>query len=146
MKDGLKLYAIDADDVTVMSAALEGAITSPGEISYSSKSRQLTLTASRVRWENDSDPEKGGSRIRSGVLITDVLSIRAKSIPQDNPTMAMELLSIQTHLKDDGHATLTLNFADDKALSLEVECINAALTDVGDPWDTEKIPSHDLEG
>lgn len=145
MKDGLKLYAIDADDLTVMSAALEGAITSPGEISYSSKSRQLSLTASRVRWENDADPSKGGSRIRCGVLITDVIAIRAKSIPQNNPTMGMELLSIQPNPQDDGIATLTFNFADDKTLSLEVECINAALTDVGDPWDTEKIPTHNLE-
>ncbi len=145
MKDGLKLYAIDADDLTVMSAALEGAITSPGEISYSSKSRQLTLTASRVRWENDADPSKGGSRIRCGVLITDIISIRAKSIPQDNPTMGMELLSILSEPGEDGGSTLTFNFADDKTLSLEVECINAALTDVGDPWDTEKIPTHNLE-
>lgn len=146
MKDGLKLYAIDADDLTVMSAALEGAITSPGEISYSSKSRQLTLTASRVRWEKNPDPVKGGSRIRCGVLITDVVAIRAKSIPQNNLTMGMELLSIEVDLQDDGIATLTLNFADDRALSLTVECINAALTDVGDAWDTEKIPTHNLEG
>ena len=145
MTDILKLYAIDPEDLTVMSAALEGAITSPGEISYSAKSRQLTLTSSRMRWEKMDATTQEGSRIRCGVLFTDVTAIRAKSIPQNDQTLGMELLSVQCTSGDDGRATLSLVFADNRTLELNVECFNAALTDVGEPWTTDKIPNHKLE-
>ena len=145
MTDILKLYAMDQEDLSVMSAALEGVITSPGEISYSSKSRQLTLTGSRMRWEKTSKTATQSSRIRCGVMITDITAIRAKSIPQDHPTLGMELLSLHCESADDGTATILLVFADDRTLELKVECVNAALTDVGDPWDTDKVPTHKLE-
>jgi hypothetical protein len=143
--DLLKLYAMDADDLQVMSAALEGAITSPGEISYLSTARQLTMTVSRMRWEKPADDEGAHSRIRCGVLITDITGIRAKSIPRDTPTLGMELLSIQCQKTDDTSAVLTLIFAEDRTLELTVECVNAALTDSGEAWVTDKIPTHDLE-
>ncbi len=145
MTDLLKLYAMDADDLQVLSAALEGAITSPGEISYSSTARQLTMTVSRMRWEKSGDGNKVSSRIRCGVLITDITGIRSKSIPRDNPTLGMELLSIQYQKLEDTSAVLSLIFADDRTLELTVECVNAALTDSGEAWTTDKIPTHDLE-
>ncbi|MBO6825581.1 MAG: DUF2948 family protein [Sneathiella sp.] len=143
--NGLKLKAISADEVEILSAALEGAITSPGELSYSSKSRQFTMTASRFMWEQfDRSASKTGHRTRSGLLITDILSARRQNLPQ-NPDTALELLSLEATAGEDGAAELTLHFAGSTSIALSVECVDIALTDVGDAWETDVIPAHELD-
>jgi len=143
--NGLKLSAIETDDVTVLSAAMEGSITSSGEMSYSSSARHFTLTSSRFMWEAFKSNTPSSSRIRSGLYIADVLSVKSSNIRQDNPTEIMELLSISVDAGDDGVATVLLNFANSGTLSLSVECVNMTLTDVGDPWQTDHNPIHDTQ-
>ncbi len=142
MTTGLKLSAIETEDLTVLSAAMEGAITSPGEISYAKPGRSFTLTSSRFMWEKFNTANKITERIRSGIYIGDVLSVKAAGISQDIPTMATELLSISCLAGEDASADIMLNFAGGGTIRLAVECINATLTDVGDPWNVEHIPFH----
>ncbi|MBL4740345.1 MAG: DUF2948 family protein [Sneathiella sp.] len=143
VSNGLKLSANVTDDVTVLSAAMEGSITSSGEMSYSSSARHFTLTSSRFMWETFKESAASSSRIRSGLYIADVLSVKSSNLRQGNPTDVMELLSISIDAGEDGAATVFLNFANDATLSLSVECINMTLTDVGDPWATDHIPTHE---
>lgn len=145
MGRNLKLLALDLDDVEVISAALEGAITSPGEMSFDRTSRHFMLTSSRVRWEDKSTNSNEVERTRCGLLITDVTNIRAKNIPQQERTMTMELLSIACQVGDDLATTLHLNFAGDKTIEIAAECVNLALTDAGESWKTHHIPTHDVE-
>ena len=145
MSDGLKLSANETDDVTVLSAAMEGSITSSGEMSYSSSARHFTLTSSRFMWESFDGDTASARRIRSGLYIADVLSVKSVNIQQDKPTDVMELLSLSVETGLDGGATIFLNLADNRTLSLSVECINMILTDVGDPWATDHVPSHETQ-
>lgn len=145
VSNGLKLSALEADDVAVLSAAMEGSITSSGEMSYSSSARHFTLTSSRFMWEDFKGDNSTSNRIRSGFYIGDVLSVKSTVIQQDRPTDAMELLSISMDGGEDGTATVFLNFAGGGTLSLGVECINMSLTDVGDCWQTDHIPTHDTQ-
>ncbi len=141
MGDGLKLKAMEADEINILSAAMEGAITSPGEISYSPKGRHFTMTCSRFMWEDKNGP---GMRIRSGLFISDILSAKRQNMP-DNSETAMELLSVAAEAGEDGMADLTLNFAGNCTIALSVECVDMTLTDVGEAWKTDAIPHHDLE-
>ncbi|MBE7635252.1 DUF2948 family protein [Sneathiella sp. P13V-1] len=141
MGDGLKLKAMEADEVNILSAAMEGAITSPGEISYSPKGRHFTMTCSRFMWE---DQETSNQRIRSGLFISDILAAKRQNVPE-KPETAMELLSIEAVAGDDGLADLTLTFAGNCTIALSVECVDMTLTDVGDAWKTDAVPHHDLE-
>jgi hypothetical protein len=140
--DGLKLKAAEIEDVSVISAAIEGAITSPGELGYSAISRTLTLTASRFMWEQFQKAPENTLRTRCGLLFGDVLSVKAQGISPDRPTEVLELLSLTCIPGEDGSAIVNLIFAGNAALRLSVECIDIALTDVGDPWGTDKIPDH----
>ncbi len=141
MGDGLKLKAMDAEEVSILSAAMEGAITSPGEISYSPKGRHFTMTCSRFMWEEKNEP---AHRVRAGLFISDILSAKRQNMPVKSDT-AMELLSIEAVAGDDGLAELTLSFAGGCTVALSVECVDITLTDAGDPWETDVIPHHDLE-
>ncbi|MEH6405471.1 MAG: DUF2948 family protein [Sneathiella sp.] len=145
MSNGLKLSANEADDATVLSAAMEGSITSSGEMSYSSSARHFTLTSSRFMWEAFEGDKTSASRIRSGLYIADVLSVKSVNIQQDKPTDVMELLSLSIEAGLDGAGTISLNFAENRTLNLSVECINMSLTDVGDPWATDHIPTHETQ-
>lgn len=142
MSKGLKLSAMEAEDIIILSAAMEGAITSPGEMSLSQIGRNFTLTASRFMWEKENATTTSAQRIRSGLYLGDILSVKSSGIAQDNPTTAMELLNISCKSGEDGTAEIQLNFANNGTLLLDVECINAALTDIGDPWKVDVIPTH----
>ncbi|WP_169543173.1 DUF2948 family protein [Sneathiella aquimaris] len=142
MANGLKLKAAEIEDISVFSAAIEGAITSPGELGYSAINRTFTLTASRFMWEQFQTSPENALRTRCGLLFSDVLSVKAQGISPDRPTEVLELLSITCTPGEDGSAILNLIFAGNAALRLSVECIDIALTDVGAPWETDKIPDH----
>ncbi len=141
MSEGLKLRAIEPEDITILSAAVEGAITSPGEISYSQTSRTFTLTSSRFMWEKHKSAKPVAQRIRSGLFFADILSVKTSGIAQTPRTAVMELLSISCETGKDGTAEIKLNFANDPTLLLNAECINVTLTDVGDSWTVERVPS-----
>ncbi|MCG8493408.1 MAG: DUF2948 family protein [Sneathiellales bacterium] len=143
MIQGLKLKAQEEEDLAVLSAALEGAISSPGELGYSSSNRAFTMTASRFMWEQKSS--SSSYRVRTGLYCSGILSVRANGISQDQRDVALELLSMDCTAGEDGSAVLDLNFAGGGTIRMELECIDLTLTDVGDPWETDKIPSHDTE-
>ncbi|WP_288903545.1 DUF2948 family protein [uncultured Sneathiella sp.] len=146
MPKSLKLIAAEIEDMEILSAALEGMITSPGEMSYLKSARAFTVMGSRFKWEDvTDDPEKDNSwlRIRSGLYFGDVMRVKAVGVSQNNPTEVLELLSLSTHLGEAGQAEICLNFAGGGTLCLTMECINVTLTDTGEPWTTERKPGHD---
>ena len=70
MPDPLRLLAEDADDLSVISAALQDAVARIGDIAYEKASRRLTLAFNRYRWE------QGGERVRCGLQLGSVLAVR----------------------------------------------------------------------
>ncbi len=146
MPEGLKLVAATPDDLEILSAALEGTITSPGEMSFLRSRRAFTLMGSRFKWEDISDaPDHQGAwyRIRSGVYISDVLAVQSSGISQSAPTEVLELLNISVEMKDNIAADICLEFAGGGTIKLDVECINVTLTDVDKAWPTQQKPVHE---
>ncbi|MCR9214329.1 MAG: DUF2948 family protein [Proteobacteria bacterium] len=146
MPEGLKLVAANTDDLEILSAALEGTITSPGEMSFLRSRRAFTLMGSRFKWEDVTDEvDQHGAwfRIRSGVYVSDVLAVQSSGISQSTPTEVLELLNISVEMKDDIAADICLEFAGGGTIKLDVECINVTLTDVDKAWQTEQKPVHE---
>ncbi|PHQ69072.1 MAG: hypothetical protein COB93_08965, partial [Sneathiella sp.] len=124
MPDGLKLIATEAEELEILSAALEGTITSPGEMSFLRTDRAFTLTGSRFRWEKINNR----SRVRSGVYFGDVIAVKSTGISQKAPTEMLELLTISVQSGEDAAAEISLNFAGSGTILLATECINVTLT------------------
>lgn len=144
MSEGLKLRAMESEDITILSAAMEGAITSPGEMSYSQTGHAFTMTSSRFMWEKHNEDNSDALRIRNGLFFADILAVKTSGISQGNRTEVMELLNISYEARKDGTGEIRLNFANEGTLLLNAECINVTLTDVGDNWTAENIPSHEI--
>lgn len=134
----LRLLAQDQDDLAVISAALQDAIAKVGDISYEAKARRLTIAFNRFRWEGG-----GRQRVRSALQIGGVLALQARKIRRDRRDAVVELLAIGFEAGEPPGGVLTLSFAGGGDLRADVECVDAVLADVSEPWPTPRAPAHE---
>jgi hypothetical protein len=135
----LRLLAQDADDLAVISAALQDAVGKVGDIAFEPAARRLTLAFNRYRWEG-----KGGERVRCALQIGSVMGVQARRIRRAAKDAVVELLAVAFEPGDAPGGTVTLSFAGGGDLRASVECLDAVLADVSDPWSTPRKPTHDL--
>jgi len=134
----LQLLAEDPDDLAVISAALQDAVAKIGDISYEAKARRLTIALNRFRWETGAR-----QRVRSALQIGGVMSLQARKIRRDRRDAVVELLTIGFEPGEPPGGVLTLSFAGGGDLRAQIECVDAVLADVSEPWPTPRAPSHE---
>ncbi len=141
--DLLKLVALDADDLAVVSAHLQDAIVRVGDIAYLPAEHRFALAARRFDWEaGPADPPR---RRLTGVHFERVLAVRTRGVDRSNPDAVLNLLAVTFELTNDPSGTATLIFADGGAIQLDLECIEAQMKDLGPIWEAEGRPSHDID-
>ena len=143
MKDAkpLRLTARDPQDLVVVSACLQDAITRRGELVFRLKRHRFAATFNRFRWESRFAGERPAERVQAGVHFDSVLRVQARGIGSD-PDGLLELLTITANEKDDGAADIFLEFAGGGSVRLEAECIDCYLNDLGEPWPARRTPAH----
>jgi hypothetical protein len=139
----LTLAAQDEDDLQIISARLQDAVTRVGELAFLPRSRRFAAVFNRYRWEAGD-----GSRIGAGLSFEGVRAATARNIRRDDPEAVLCLLAIRFHTADaDAPAgTVELVFAGGGSMRLEVECIDATLSDMGEPYKARARPSHEDNG
>ncbi|MEX1148141.1 MAG: DUF2948 family protein [Sphingomonadales bacterium] len=148
---GLKLRAFEADDLTVISACLQDAVLTVGDMAYLPRERRFALIVNRFVWESAPDPDQPEGeaclRVRTGIHFDDVLNVSVIGIPQKSRTRVLELLAVEAFPEDETRAAIGLLFAGGGIVRLDVDCINAHLTDVSPPWPARCKPCHNaLDG
>ena len=138
----LRLLAQDADDVRVMSAALQDAVAKVGDIDYEPHAKRLTIALNRFRWEHKGPV--GSERVRAAVQVGSVLSVRARKIKREPKDGVVELLAVDFTPGDPPGGGLLFSFAGGADLLVEVECVDVVLADLSQPWPTRRAPRHDL--
>ncbi len=138
----LRLLAEDDDDLQVISAALQDALTTVGEIRYEPQARQLTIALNRFCWEC-SGPEP--VRIRAGLQLGGVLGVKSRDMALDARGAIISILALTFEPaaadEDPGGAVL-IHLAGGGDIRAEVECIDAVLSDLSDPWPAQAAPAH----
>ncbi|HLZ75535.1 DUF2948 family protein [Phenylobacterium sp.] len=133
----LRLLAQDADDLAILSAAMQDAVAKVGDIKYEAKARRLTIAFNRYCWEVD-----GGARVRSGLQLGGVLNVQARRIRRNARDAVLEVLAVTF---DEGEAPggiVTISCAGGGDLRAVVECVDAVLADISEPWPTPRAPTH----
>ncbi|MGI9169068.1 MAG: DUF2948 family protein [Caulobacteraceae bacterium] len=136
----LRLLARDADDLAVISAALQDAVARIGDIRWEPASRRLTLAFNRFRWEAEGG---AGERVRAGLQLGGVLEVKGRHLRQGAGDAVVELLALTFEPGDAPGGLITFAFAAGGDLAAKVECIDAALADLSAPWSTARKPGHD---
>lgn len=131
----LRLLAEDAEDLAIISAALQDAILRPADIVWERPARRLTVEFSRFCWEC------GGTRVRSAMQFGDVLSVKSRGLPR-LPDAPLELLAIDFEEVEAPGGKVTLMFAGGGDLRVEVECLDAVVADLSDRWEARVAPTH----
>jgi hypothetical protein len=140
----LRLIANDEEDLKILSAHLQDAVLKVADVAYLPQKRRFVMVANRYCWEC-ADAGETGLRMRCGVHFDGVLKVRAQNLSQGAPQTPMELLAISYTPGQDGAGTLDFSFAGGGRIRLEVECIDAALTDLTGPWPAAARPQHRLD-
>ncbi|WP_309091076.1 DUF2948 family protein [Phenylobacterium sp.] len=134
----LRLLAEDADDLAIISAALQDAVAKVGDVVYEPRARRLTLAFNRFRWEAGVR-----QRVRSALQLGGVLDLKARKVRRDRPDAVVELLAVTFEPAEAPGGTVTLSFAGGGDLRAQVECVDAVLADVSQPWPTPRKPAHE---
>ncbi len=150
--DKLKLKAEDIEDLTIMSAYLQDAITMMGDIVYLRDSRRFVVMLNRYVWENRC-PDTGNvlpeisipcSRIRTGLHFDDVLKIDSQNIAMSLKEHPLELLSIEAYQLENDTYHVVFVFSGKGIIRLECEMISAHMQDIGDAWPAKCHPKHEI--
>jgi len=131
----LRLLAEDADDLHIISAALQDAIMRPVDIVWEPAARRVTLKLSRFCWEC------GGTRVMAAMQFGDVTAVKSRRLPR-LPESALELLAMEFVPDEAPGGRVILMFAGGGDLRIDVECLDAVLTDLSERWPARLAPAH----
>jgi hypothetical protein len=144
--DQLKLAALDAEDLQVVSAHLQDAVLMVGDIRFLPKEKKAVFAMNRFVWDKKADKRsKEHERRRAALSVSRVLSMKATGIRQDAKGAVLELLAVTFEETDAPAGRLRLDFAGGGVVMLEVECIEVQLADLGAAWSTPNLPAHNLD-
>ena len=140
--DLLKLIALDKDDVEVISTHLQDAVLKVGDIVWRPAERRLVVGLNRFDWEAAVDATPCFRRRRTALRFDRVRAVKCRNISREDPDAVLNLLAVEFAQADPPAGFITLVFSGDAALRLEVECLEAELTDLGPSWPAAARPVH----
>jgi hypothetical protein len=159
----LKLSAKDADDLAVIAACAQDALAPIGEMAYLPAERRFVLALNRFRWDRLNaaalatrdgvrpprrqpgdaaflEAGDGGpayERVHSGLRFENVTAARTRNVDLRNRERILELLTIQGE-----PGSISLVFAGDAVIRLEITELQCYLEDFSDAWPTRWRPHH----
>lgn len=148
--DSLRLDAVDADDLAILSAHCQDSVVRLEDCSYSARSGTFDLLMNRFVWEKTEARARFSlfrrrdyERRRAGLHFTRVRGVQRIGF---DPAVGEQVLSLLTMRFEPGElpsGRIELVFAGGSAIRLDVECVEARLTDLGAAWSTTARPDHD---
>jgi hypothetical protein len=133
----LRLLAQDADDLAIISAAMQDAVAKVGDITYEPGARLLTIAFNRYCWEAG-----GSERVRSALQLGGVMKVQARKIRRAPRDAVIEVLAVSFDAGEAPGGMVTISCAGGGDLRAAVECVDAVLADISEPWPTPRAPAH----
>jgi hypothetical protein len=142
MPGGLKLKAVDAADIEVLSAILQDALVPVAEMVYLPDERRFVVIANRFRWEPGAEPlAERFERTLSGLCVENVSRVQRRGFSPLDLDRILALLALRAV-----EGAIYLEFAGGSSIRLDVAEIACRLDDLGEPWTTKWRPRHPVDG
>lgn len=155
----LKLIALDPEDLAVISANVQDAILKAGDIVFEARAKRFVAAINRFDWEQAHATQVSGQpagkssgkgraaaglheRRRSVLRFEKVRKVQSQNLKQGEADRVLSLLALTFEPTVPPAGFLTLVFADNAAIRLEVDYIEAELRDLGPTWKTRRRPDH----
>ncbi len=141
---GLKLHALDSEDLALISAHLQDALARVGDFVYLPQKRRFALAVSRFDWSAEAEGRL--ERVRTGLHFEGVTRARCRHVARDRPDGILSLLAVTFEPgPEPPEGRVRLLFAGGADILLDVECLEAQLTDIGPRWAVACRPTHQLD-
>jgi hypothetical protein len=131
MPPQLKLIALDADDLAVISAHVQDARVAPVDIIWRQAEKRLVIGMNRLDWEQSLSGQTEPRRLIAALRFDRVLACKSRNIDLATSENSLELLGIEFHEHEAPAGSALLMFAEGGAIRLDVECLECELTDLG---------------
>jgi hypothetical protein len=138
----LKLVALDTDDLEVVSAHLQDAVVSVGDVHWRPGEKRLVIGLARFDWEGAQAVPPEFQRRSTALRFDRVISFKCRNIDCSDKKTMLNLLAVSFDETDSPAGAVTLTFSGGGALRLEVECLECELVDLGPIWTTTCCPAH----
>jgi hypothetical protein len=127
----LKLIALDADDLAVISTHVQDARVQISDIIWRQAEKRLVIGMDRLDWEQTLAGQATPRRLLAALRFDRVLSCKSRNIDLADPERPLELVGIEFHAAEAPGGSALLIFAQGEALRLDLECLECELTDLG---------------
>ena len=131
MNAPLKLIALDADDLAVISAHVQDARVQASDIIWRQHEKRLVIGMNRLDWEQALAGEVSPRRLVAALRFDRVLACKSRNIDLQAPATALDLVGIEFHPGEPPGGCALLLFDRGAALRLDLECLECELTDLG---------------
>ncbi len=140
----INLGAFDPEDLQILSSLTQDAVFPITEMSWRPGGRRFALLINRFRWEDAGRERRGPERVRSLLVVDNVLRVASQGIDRDDADTILSLLSVTFVPGEEGTGHVLLTLAGDGAIRLDVEALEVTLKDVTRPYraPSKKTPSH----
>ena len=136
----LRLFALDEDDLEILSANMQDALVPVPEIAYLPSQRRFALAGKRFDWVKAA--AGGCERCAVGLHFERVLGVSRLGFAQSETDRVLNLLAIAFAPTDAPAGHVLLTFSGGAAIRLDVECLEAQMRDLGPRWPCDKTPAH----
>lgn len=144
----LRLIAQDVSDLQVLATLVQDAVVPITEMTFAKRQHRFALLLNRFRWEDSPAAKREGrpfERVRSLLVFDTVLGVRSQNIDRGDQDAVLSVLSIGFVANDlDGVVEIVL--AGGGTIALQVEALEATLTDVSRPYraNSGQAPKHNI--
>jgi DUF2948 family protein len=139
----LKLIALDREDLEVISAHLQDAVARIADFAWLPAEKRFVLILNRFDWLEGEARDRTHHRRRTALHFERVEAVKRQAIQQGNPDAVLNLLAIRFEETDTPGGVVELLFSAGATLRLDVECLEARMSDLGPAWSTTSVPEHD---
>lgn len=143
MTDRLKLVALDEEDLTIISAHVQDAVMKVGDVKFLRAQSRFVLPMNRFAWERKSGALSGPPERRNSVLdFGRVTRAASTGLAGAKGADVLSLLALRFQATDTPAGAIELTFSGGATIRLDVECIEARLSDLGGAWEASSRPRH----
>ena len=145
-ENSLKLRALAADDIEVLSALLQDGLVAASDLHYQTDEASFMMVINRFCWEqaDDSDSETQPNRCLCGLKVGHVKKISQRGLVAGS-NQFYNLLSItyeETEENEKAVKRLTFTFSDGYGIKLAVEDLALIVQDIAAPHPGLARPQH----
>jgi hypothetical protein len=137
----LKLLARDVEDLSVLSVHLQDAELRVADLVYLPREHRFALAADRFDWERRTLENKNCRR-RAAVHFEGVTKVSSRGVPVNDKAARLNLLAMAFEPGEAPGGAVDLLIEGGGVIRLEVECLEAAMKDLGPTWDCTCCPEH----